>query len=269
MEGYIDPHRRAIARLAGLPGVMEASGGSDFPYRELPERRARQEIAVLGEDGQERRQYEPAVFASTMPGYFRTLGIPVLEGRDFDDDDNLDTFGVAIVSRHTADTFWPGRPAIGQSIRLGKEGPDNGWSRVVGVVGDTSWDAATDEQELAVYFSYQQYAGPGFFYLLRTSGDPRAIVSTASQALREAAPEVTIVRASTLPELITENLWQRRLWSALFAGLAAISLMLAAVGIYGALRQRRPGAPGSRRGCDVRHSTLVWSPSARMDATAS
>jgi predicted permease len=250
MEGFIGPHRRAIMRLAGLPGVVAASGGSDFPYREQPEQLAKQELAVLGDDGLEQRQYKPAVFVSTWPGYFSTLRIPLLDGRDFTDADNLQASSVAIVSRHTADTLWPGRTAIGQPIRVGKEGPDNGWSQVVGVVGDANWDTAGTEQEFAVYFPYQQNAGPGFFYLLRTSTDPAAIESALPQALKEAAPEVAIVRVRTLPQLMTESFWQRRFWSVLFAALAAIALMLSWVGLHGAVRQR-PRAPGSRFGRNV------------------
>jgi putative ABC transport system permease protein len=111
-HGYINPHRRAIARLAQLPGVVAVSGGSDFPFRDKPDQRQKAEVAVVGQSEREQRQNAPAVAASVYPGYFNALGIPLVAGRDFTEADDLKAPNVAIVSRHTAETLWRGaRPS--------------------------------------------------------------------------------------------------------------------------------------------------------------
>jgi putative ABC transport system permease protein len=186
-QGYINPHRRALARLAQLPGVVAVSGGNDFPYRDQPDQRQKVEIAVIGQSEREQRQSAPAVAASTYPGYFNALGIPLYAGRDFNEADDLNAARVAIVSRRAAGSLWPGREAVGQMIRLGKEGPDNSWSRVVGVVGDTKWQAAEQGRGYEIYFPYLQGPGPGFHYLLRVEGDPQTVASALRQAIKEAA----------------------------------------------------------------------------------
>jgi putative ABC transport system permease protein len=170
------------------------------------------------------------------PTFFDVLGVPLIAGRHFTESDDPKSESVVIVSRHTAEILWPGREAVGQRIMIGgNQWRDDPWNRVIGVVGDTKWNAAESGQGFEVYYSDRQWPVPAMNILLRTKGDPASLVSQIRRAIHEVNPDIAISEIKPMEEIIGESLWQRRLWGVLFAAFAGVALLLAAIGLYGVM----------------------------------
>jgi putative ABC transport system permease protein len=234
-KAYTDTYRRVMERFQQLPGVITVGAGYDIPYKEQSEQRKKDTVAIIGQSEQEQRRNAPVMGVVVSPTFFDALGVPLLAGRFFNDADDPQSEQVVIVSRHTAETLWPRREAVGQKILVGKESPDNLWARVVGVVGDTKWHAAESGRGFEIYYPDRQWPVPAMNILLRTQGDPASLIPQVRRAIHEVNPDIAINEIKTMDVIIGEVLWQRRLWGVLFAAFAGVALMLAAVGLYGVM----------------------------------
>ena len=232
---YSDQFRRVMEVFAKLPGVISVGGGYDIPHYNKPEQREKQEIAIVGQSEREQNHNAPAIGVDIAPGYFQTLGIPLLEGRDFNEADTLDKPRVVIVSQHTAQTLWPGRPAIGQRIRWGKTSSNNPYCTIIGVVGNTKWSAAESEPGFELYYSYRQWPVPAMHIVVRTQTEPEQLMPLLRRTVHEVNPDIAINLIKPVGEIVSEANWQRRLWGVLFALFACIALLLAAVGLFGVM----------------------------------
>lgn len=235
VAAYSDQFRRVMDAFVKIPGVVSVGGGYDLPHYNKPEQREKQEIAIVGQSEREQNHNAPAIGVDIAPGYFQTLGIPLLEGRDFNEADTLDKQRVAIVSQHTANTLWPERPAIGQQIRWGKASSGNPYCTVIGVVGNTKWSAAENEPGFELYYSYRQWPVPAMHIVVRTQTEPEQLMPLLRRTVHEINPDIAINLIKPVGAIVSEANWQRRLWGVLFALFAGIALLLAAVGLYGVM----------------------------------
>jgi putative ABC transport system permease protein len=231
---YTQTYERVMARLRELPGVTHVGGSYAIPYKEQGEQRAKETFSVLGQDRHEVRQNAPVIWSPVSPTYFETLGIPLLAGRTFTDADTPVSEPVVIVNRRMAETLWPGREALGQKVLLGKETADNAWATVVGVVGDTKWNAA-EAPGFEVYSSHRQWPIPALHLVVRVQSDPRALVPAVRRAIHEEEPDLAINDIKTMDTIMSESLWQRRLWGVLLSAFAASALLLGGLGLYGVM----------------------------------
>jgi putative ABC transport system permease protein len=232
---YTDTWTRMMERLAQLPGVVKVGGGYDIPYKNRPEQREKQRVSTVGQSQQEQQQNAPVMSVDVDPSFFDALGIPLLAGRNFNENDTPNSEPVCIVSKSAAESLWPRREAVGQELLVGRLSNTNLWHRVIGMVGDTKWHAAETGKGLEVYYSHRQWPIPAFHTLLRIEGDPASLIPQVRRVIHEVNPDIAINEIKPMDEVITEALWQRRLWGALFALFAGVALLLAAVGIYGVM----------------------------------
>lgn len=232
---YTDTYRRVMERFRQMPGVVAVGGGYNIPYKEQPEQRQKDTVAIVGQSEQEQQRNAPVMSVVVSPTFFDVLGVPLLAGRHFTESDNPKSEPVVIVSRHTAETLWPGREAVGQRILIGSPWRDDPWNRVIGVVGDTKWHAAESDKGFEVYYSDRQWPIPAMNILLRTTGDPATLIPQVRRAIHEVNPDIAINEIKPMEVIIGEALWQRRLWGVLFAAFAGVALLLAAIGLYGVM----------------------------------
>jgi predicted permease len=225
--------RRILDRLRELPGVESVAGSTELPYYNRADDRALNPVATRGQSDDEQRANLAVANADITPGYLRTMGIPLLDGRDFTENDDWKAPLVALVSRRLAQTLWPGRAAVGQMIRLGDESPENPWHRVIGVVGNTRWNAVERRSGGEVYFSYRQWPTPKLHLLVRTAGDPMRLATDLRRIVVDVNSENAITYVASMESILDDALWQRRLWAYILTSFAALALLLVSVGVYG------------------------------------
>jgi putative ABC transport system permease protein len=234
-KAYTDTWTRVMERLAQLPGVVTVGASYNIPYKERPEQREQQQVSTVGQSQEEQRQSAPVMTAVVDPSFFDALGIRFVAGRNFNDHDTTNAEPVVVVNRRTAETLWPGREPIGQKLMVGSGYVGNVWRRVIGVVGDTKWHAAETGQGFEVYYSHRQYPLPAIHMLLRTTNDPANLIPHVRRVIHDVNPDIAINDIQPMDEVVTQALWQRRLWGVLFALFAGVALLLAAVGLYGVM----------------------------------
>jgi putative ABC transport system permease protein len=222
--------RQTVERIRALPGVEAASAvlirplwgtvGYDWLY-------------VLEGQTQESASRNPIVnLESAVPGYFSTMGIRMTAGRDFTEQDHDNAPGVIIVSEDFARTLWPGKPPLGQRLRIPMPSSrlHNQWLTVVGVVGDVHY-REIEKPRLDMYLPYGQFTGPVKHVMVRTSGDARLVLVALRNLLQEIEPGRSL-DIRVMEDVVSTAMGRWRLNARLFGALALMALLLAAVGTY-------------------------------------
>jgi hypothetical protein len=168
----------------------------------------------------------PVRWNAVSPGYFETLGIPLLRGRDFAASDRAGSDAIAIVSRSTADRLFPGRDAIGRSLR--HEGHA---LRVVGVVGDVVADRRAGREALFFYVPFAQRPSARASLVVRSGASPP--VEPLRRELRALEPDAPVLSSGRLAVHALGALFPQRLAAAVAGAFGLLGLLLASVGLYG------------------------------------
>jgi putative ABC transport system permease protein len=171
--------------------------------------------------------------------YLKTMKIPLLRGRSFDEHDNEQTQPVAIINETMARQYWPGQDVVGHRFKLGAPNDDVPWRTIVGVAGDVRQMGLDAPIKAEMYFPYQQVTDSPWFaprdLAIRTTGEPEQIINAVREAVRAVDPDQPISNVSTLKELLGEEAAQRRVGMVLLSAFAALALLLASLGLYGVL----------------------------------
>lgn len=219
-----------LARLRGLPGTASAAVVLLRPL----EGEIGWNLAYTAE-GQTQEEHEAnpqANFETITPGYFQTLGIPLLAGRDFTAEDRADGRPVAIVSEGLARRLWPRGDALGKQIK--NFGPDHPspWKTIVGVVGDVRYRGLA-APTLDYYVPYTQSPLIPIHVVLRTEGDPLALASALEREVRTLSRDQPVAGITTMEARVSSVLAQPRLLASLSGLFSVAATLLAAMGIYG------------------------------------
>jgi putative ABC transport system permease protein len=210
--------------VKGLAGVQSVGANTCLPLEGSSA--AVSEVAIEG-----RLEKIPSVsYAAVSPDYFRTLGIPLVQGRYFADADGEGSPTVAIVSQSFARRYFPSQNCLGKRVENWLH--ENEWTTIVGVVGDVR-EELESEVSPEVYLSYLQAGEPHMTLVVRTAGDPMgwaAAVRTQIASLDQDQPPHDLV---TLEELKARSLAPRRVNMLLLGAFAALGLVLGSMGIYG------------------------------------
>jgi putative ABC transport system permease protein len=178
-----------------------------------------------------------AALSIATPTTFTALGIPLVAGRTFTDGDAEKAAGVVVVNQSFARKYWPGENPIGKRITFDRRAAvkEVDWSTVVGLVGDTRPRALDVEPQPTVYFSYQQFSLPYMSVLVRGTSDTASAARAIRSAARAIDPNLPIDEVRTLEASAFESAAQPRFRTYVLSGFAAVSLLLAATGLYGLL----------------------------------
>jgi predicted permease len=226
-------YQHVLSRVRALPGVQGAGYVSFLP---LTMRGGIFPIWVEGQPRDTTRFSMDAMYRIATPGYFSAMGIPLLSGRDFGEQDSLTQIRTAIVSANFARKFWPNQNPLGRRFEVAEE-----MRTVVGVAGDVKGRGLERDSEPQVYTPYSQIdQGYEWFQpkdlALRTTLDPASLIPAVRRIIWSADPDQPISDVQTLPELLeTETTAPRRLQLRLLGVFTGLALLLAAIGIYGLL----------------------------------
>jgi putative ABC transport system permease protein len=216
-------------RVGSLPGILSVGAISHVP---LSGANAGRGFSIEG------RQFPPgenasAAYRLTCPGYFRTLGIPMIKGRDFDARDATDAPGVVILNEEAATRYWPNQDPIGKRIKLGELDSPNPWMTVVGVVRSVRHFGLDEAARREMFRPYSQAAWPVMSVMVKTAADPAGFATSIRSALRRIDPDLPVSRVDTMTAIERDSTGSRRFPMLLLGAFGAVALVLAIIGVYG------------------------------------
>ncbi len=189
---------------------------------------------VEGAPPRSRADRSVAELNSVSPGYFETVGLALLKGRDLSFSDTRERPGYIVINRTMAEREWPGQDPIGKRIALGGRTDDpNAWLTVVGVVADSKRSDLEASVGPALYLSLSQFTLPFMSVVARSNAGEAAVASAVREAVKSLDPELPIDEVSTIERVLDNVTGQPRFRAVLVAAFAAAALLLAAVGLYG------------------------------------
>jgi len=226
-----------LARLQSLPAVHASGIGSDLPWTGYDDN-----VGGFVIEGKKPPPHENfhARYHMASPDYFRALGIPLVSGRFFNDDDNMKGHPVLIINRAMAKRYWPGENVIGRRVNFFEDNPkpdDKNWCTIVGVVGDIKDTPQKAGAEPAFWWSFPQtpFGFPSLMITVRANTDPASLVSAVRSSIQEIDPTLALADVRLMQQIAQANLSTPRVIVTLVALFAVLAITLAAIGTYGVI----------------------------------
>ena len=222
-------YRDAFDRLSNSPGIRSVGLTDNLPFGDGGNVDG---IIVEGQEppeGGNISQTEQAEIVSVAPGLFQTLGIPLLQGRDFQFSEHANSPMVAIIDEPLARRYWPKGDALGKRIQTTG---DRQWLTIVGIVGGVKHRDLAEEKRPHLYLSFAQWSSPRASFVVRTDGPPEAAIPTFRAAIRQVDADMPLYMVRSMTDIIGQTLGTQRLTNILLTAFAILALTLAAVGIY-------------------------------------
>jgi putative ABC transport system permease protein len=222
-------YQRTLEGIRTLPGVESVSVASNLPLSD-------DWTIGFRIEGEDQNTFHTASNKWVSNDYFRAMGIQLLEGRGFTEDDREGTLPVVVINQAFARKFWPGEDPIGKRIRWGGFETRGGvlWLYITGVVADVRVSSLETEPRPATYMPIFQVPRTrrNVVFIARTSGDPTALVSGIRERIRAVDEELPVYDVRTMTNVIAESVEQRRFAMLLISIFATVALLLASVGLY-------------------------------------
>ena len=219
-------YARLLERVRGMSGIRNAGlaapvplSGTNMNTQVVPEGAAADDFGL------------PTSLASVSPGYFATMALPLIRGRDFTPQDAPGAPLVTIVNETLAQRLWPGEDPIGKRLR--NPGERQAYRIVVGLARDSKYDELTERARPFYYLPERQESDFSDITLIaRTAGDPRPLLAGLTAAVHELDARLPVYRVATMQDAIRERLGPQRAASSLLGAFGALALLLAALGLY-------------------------------------
>jgi len=233
-------YKEAIRRITELPGVDRVALGIVAPWRDAGSFGPGFEFSVEGRVRVPGDEDPRGRLRIVSPGFFPALGIPIIAGRDFNDNDRRNGEPVVIVSQSLAQRMFPGEDAVNHHMMwtdpvMKFADIGTGPRRIVGVAADVDDENVVPGPALTVYHPFEQLQIWGGRLFIHAHGDLYALVTPVTRIIRRMSPDQPVERAATLEDIRTEVLTPDRLNTLVFGGFAAVALAIAVVGVAGVL----------------------------------
>jgi putative ABC transport system permease protein len=231
MLDFFDP---ALARLRALPGIQDAAATTTLPFGSIHSTRV---FSIEGRPWRGAADAQVTELESISSNYLRLMGIPLIRGREFTEQDVESSPMVVIVSQSMAKAFWPNEDPIGHRVKF--EAPDSPkyfpWMTIVGVVADVTLDWNNPGKGFMLYRPQRQWPRIYSAVAIRTSGNPESIVPAVRTAIAAVDPEQTLMTVKPMTQLIKEATISISYVTMMMSALGVLALLIAAVGLYGVM----------------------------------
>jgi putative ABC transport system permease protein len=233
---YAQPQQRAEfysqleTRLKALPEVASVGAVTRLPLRG----NVTSFVQIEGQPVQS-GHWPEIDFRRASTDYFRTMGIPLLNGRFVTEQDVTSGAGLVVINEAMARRFWPNEDPIGKRLRTGVNPEQANWQTIVGVVGNVRHLGLDIEPRSELYFHTLTSPPFGPIVAIRTKSDPKNLITAVRSVARSIDGDVVVANINTMEKLVAESVAQRRFLTLLLGIFAAIALSLSAVGVYGVI----------------------------------
>jgi len=247
MQGYTEPqaerfYEELLARIERIPGIQSASLAATVPPSDWSSR-----ISIFYEgqvpplDYYRGHEFEVGIrvdMNDVAPNYFRTMGIPILEGRDFTEGDRPGAPLVAIVSQRLAQRLWPNQDAVGKRVEWPSwEGAPRPPFEIIGVSADAKYRSLVADPPLLLYLpEFQNYNGNPTL-VIHTSANPAGLLPAVRSAVAALDRNLPVFAVKTMSDQFDDSLWQPRMAAGILGSFSFLALVLAAVGLYAVVSQ--------------------------------
>jgi putative ABC transport system permease protein len=236
VSAFID---QLVPRLKALPGVKSVGAVSQLPlgggFHSIP-------FTVVGREAERQDASLSADYRIATPGYFQTMEIPLLAGREFSDKDRADTPLVVLVSNALARRFWPQGTPVGAHIRIDDNDTGPREAEIVGVVGDVKQSSLEGAPTGDIYLPFPQVHEDGIalvrnnqFWVIRAEGDPLLLANSVRREIQSINSEIPASNTKSMEQYLAASVAPRRFNFLLLSLFAAAALLLAVLGLYGVM----------------------------------
>jgi len=234
LERRIQFFDQLTERVSGLPGVTAVGLASGLPmggYNFIIS------FTVEGRPDPPPDQEPSGHLRIVSPGYFEAIGLPLLQGRDFNDSDRRDSGPAVVISKRLADLHFPEGDPIGQRLRIGygASRDDDRVREIVGIVGDARLGGLSVDPLPAYYLTYRQLPESAMDIVVSAAGDATATIAALRREVSALDADIPVYQVQTLEERVLDSAAPQQFRAALVGSFAAVALLLACVGIYGVM----------------------------------
>ena len=222
-----DYYQRMIDEIASVPGVRSAAAVAGAP---LGGAFMNTRLTIAGAPTPAGAESQRAMVVVASPGYFRSIGAELRQGRALSVEDREGTPKVAVVNAALVRRYFPGGNAAGRPIRLGRDTVD---TEIVGVVADVKQSGVARETDPVAYVSFRQLEVAFMTLVVRTAGEPEALLRALRERIRAVDPHAPITRVETLEDVVAGSIAQPRFYTTILVLFAGLAVLLAAIGLYG------------------------------------
>ncbi|HLW76608.1 MAG TPA: ABC transporter permease [Bryobacteraceae bacterium] len=224
--------------VGSMPGVLSVSAIAHLPLQG----NAGRGFQIEGRPPAEPGKMPGASYTVACPNYFRTMGIQILEGREFNARDTLNSPGVIVINQAMAKAFWPNEDAVGKAVRLG--GVDGTRLTIVGIARDVHFQGLDNTPRRQFFRPYTQAGWPVMAIVVKTASTPGTFIQTIKKTLADTFLDRPVSQPRTMEEIVDGSVGSRRFPMLLLSVFSVLALVLAAVGIVGvvghSVTQRTP-----------------------------
>jgi putative ABC transport system permease protein len=233
-------YREMVRRVSELPGVQQVALSIGMPWRDAGSFGPGLQFTAEGQVRNPGEEDQRAHFRAVGPGYFATLGIPIVAGRDFNEADRMGAERVVIISQSVAQRMFPNQDAVNRHVAwtdpvikfIPGFTPDP--MRIVGVYGDFDDEHVIPEPQMSIYHPFEQLMFGGDLFV-HTSANPNGLVAPITRLIHDLSADQPVEHAATLSDVRSQVLTADRLNSIVFGGFAIVALAIAVVGVAGVL----------------------------------
>jgi putative ABC transport system permease protein len=221
-----------LRRARTLPGVSAAAAVGVLPFDGA---RGARTVTIEGRESDDRSKLPTAQTSMASAGYFELMGVHLLQGRTFTEQDDDKAMPVAVITEAFARRGWPGQDPVGRRVHFGGPQAKNPWMTVVGVVNDVRTERLEDPARPLLYQPMKQATNLSLSLVLKTDADPQTLSVPLAREVRAVDPDQPTYGVRTMEEIVSYATASRRFSTQLLGAFAVLALGLAAVGIYGVM----------------------------------